>query len=223
MASNINPLFPVSGNPTTQSVRDNFQAAYDEITALQVNGPVQDAAIAQNASDISTNAAAIAVNAGDIATNTAAISALQSGKLDVGAKAADSELLDSLDSTQFLRSDVADTVAGALTFTGNPRLNDLVKLQLGSGNDAQLYHVGGENYLDLSATSGSLRIRDDVGTNILNIVRSSGDVKVSKGNIEGGLWSDNGTANSSAKFRQLTQAQYDALTPDANTIYFIEA
>jgi hypothetical protein len=33
--SNIDPSKPVYGNPTTQSVRDNFQAAHDEITALQ--------------------------------------------------------------------------------------------------------------------------------------------------------------------------------------------
>src|SRR5580765_4934175 len=35
MVSNINPSYPVFGSPTTQSVRDNFQAAYTEITALQ--------------------------------------------------------------------------------------------------------------------------------------------------------------------------------------------
>ena len=49
------------------------------------------------------------------------------------------------------------------------------------------------------------------------------DVKMSidASGIVSGLWSDNGTANSSGKFVKLTQAQYDALTPDANTIYFI--
>jgi len=35
MASTINASLPVEGTPTTQSVRDNFQAARDEITALQ--------------------------------------------------------------------------------------------------------------------------------------------------------------------------------------------
>jgi hypothetical protein len=38
MVSNVNPAYPVTGNPTTQSVRDNFQHAYTEITALQ-NAP----------------------------------------------------------------------------------------------------------------------------------------------------------------------------------------
>lgn len=35
MASNIDPSQPVIGNPTTQSVRDNFAAAKTEIEALQ--------------------------------------------------------------------------------------------------------------------------------------------------------------------------------------------
>ncbi len=39
MVSNINPANPIAGTPTTQSVRDNFQTAHDEITALQAAGP----------------------------------------------------------------------------------------------------------------------------------------------------------------------------------------
>ena len=39
MVSNIDPTVPVAGAPTTQSVRDNFQTAHDEISALQVAGP----------------------------------------------------------------------------------------------------------------------------------------------------------------------------------------
>lgn len=35
MTSAINPLFPVEGNPTTKSVRDNFAAAKNEIEAVQ--------------------------------------------------------------------------------------------------------------------------------------------------------------------------------------------
>jgi hypothetical protein len=35
MVSNVNPAFPIAVSPTTASVRDNFQAAYDEISALQ--------------------------------------------------------------------------------------------------------------------------------------------------------------------------------------------
>ena len=46
-------------------------------------------------------------------------------------------------------------------------------------------------------------------------------ITIDSSQIVSGLWSDNGTANSSSKFVKLTQAQYDAITPDANTIYFI--
>jgi NADPH-dependent curcumin reductase CurA len=37
MASAINDNFPLHGNPTTQSVRDNFTIAKNEITALQAS------------------------------------------------------------------------------------------------------------------------------------------------------------------------------------------
>jgi hypothetical protein len=46
-------------------------------------------------------------------------------------------------------------------------------------------------------------------------------ITIDSNQIVKGLWSDNGTANSSSQFVKLTQAQYDAITPDANTIYFI--
>ena len=40
MTSSIDVTKPVSGSPTTSSVRANFQAAYDEIIALQATAPV---------------------------------------------------------------------------------------------------------------------------------------------------------------------------------------
>jgi hypothetical protein len=46
-------------------------------------------------------------------------------------------------------------------------------------------------------------------------------ITIDSNEIVTGLWSDNSTANSSSQFVKLTQAQYDALTPDSNTIYFI--
>lgn len=42
------------------------------------------------------------------------------GKLASGAKAADSDKLDGIDSSAFVRSDVADTVSGTLKYTANP-------------------------------------------------------------------------------------------------------
>jgi hypothetical protein len=37
MVSNVNPAYPVAVSPTTASVRGNFQAAHDEISALQTS------------------------------------------------------------------------------------------------------------------------------------------------------------------------------------------
>jgi hypothetical protein len=80
MASNIDPSVPVQGNPTTLSVRDNFQAAADEVSALQAADAALEPRVTQNETDIGTNTSAIivnndaiGVNKADIATNTADI------------------------------------------------------------------------------------------------------------------------------------------------------
>jgi hypothetical protein len=80
MASNIDPSVPVQGNPTTLSVRDNFQAAADEVSALQAADAALEPRVTQNETDIGTNTSAIVVNndaigvnKADIATNTADI------------------------------------------------------------------------------------------------------------------------------------------------------
>ncbi len=51
MASNIDPSKPITGNPTTQSVRDNFNAAKQEIESLQtaVSGKADASALALKA------------------------------------------------------------------------------------------------------------------------------------------------------------------------------
>jgi hypothetical protein len=49
MASTIDATKPVSGNPTTQSVRDNFSAAKTEIEALQTTTAANTAAVALKA------------------------------------------------------------------------------------------------------------------------------------------------------------------------------
>ena len=57
--------------------------------------------------------------------------------------------LDGIDSSQFLRSDAADTkTSGNLTF------NDNIKLQLGSSSDLQIYHNGSNSFIDDAGTGG---------------------------------------------------------------------
>jgi len=73
--------------------------------------------------------------------------------------ASNAALLDSLDSTQFLRSDAADTkTSGSLNFSDN------VALQFGASQDLQLYHdaVSGNSYV-YEQGAGSLIVQ---GTNI---------------------------------------------------------
>jgi len=72
--------------------------------------------------------------------------------ISVTGTVADSSLLDSLDSTQFLRSDVADSKsAGDLSFADN------VKAIFGAGSDLEIYHDGSNSYISDQGT-GNLRI-----------------------------------------------------------------
>jgi hypothetical protein len=67
--------------------------------------------------------------------------------------ASNAALLDSLDSTQFLRSDAADTKT-----SGNLSFSDNVKAVFGAGSDLQIYHDGSNSYVDEQGT-GNLLIR----------------------------------------------------------------
>jgi hypothetical protein len=87
--------------------------------------------------------------------------------ISVTGTVADSSLLDSLDSTQFLRSDAADTkTAGDLSFSDN------VKAIFGAGSDLQIYHSGTTSYIyeqgtgDLRIRGSQVRIEDDDGSTI---------------------------------------------------------
>ena len=63
--------------------------------------------------------------------------------------------LDSLDSTQFLRSDTGD-----IKTSGTLRFNDNVLLTFGTGNDAELFCNGSHMYMDLNTGIGNFYIRD---------------------------------------------------------------
>lgn len=70
-------------------------------------------------------------------------------------------------------------------------------------------HVAGSDYsskIEFKTHNGST-LQDSLSVDSAQIVR--------------GLWSNNSVANSSSQIVVLTQAQYDALTPDTNTLYFI--
>lgn len=97
--------------------------------------------------------------------------------------ASNAALLDSLDSTQFLRSDVADTkTSGDLSFADN------VKATFGAGNDLQIYHDATDSHVvttsgDLNlqvAGGGTINLGDQFGNTLLKVVDNA-DVKLYHG------------------------------------------
>jgi hypothetical protein len=80
--------------------------------------------------------------------------------------------LDSLDSTQFLRSDAADTkTSGDLSFSDN------VKAVFGAGSDLQIYHSGSNSFIDSDGV-GVLFIRQNVNDQ---------DIRIQSDDSAGGL------------------------------------
>ena len=97
----------------------------------------------------------------------------------------DADTLDSLDSTQFLRSDVADTKTA-----GNLNFSDSVKAIFGDGSDLQIYHDGSNSYvsdsgtgaLHLRSASGGVKVVDSTNAVKFTVAVGTGDVDVT-GNI----------------------------------------
>lgn len=78
--------------------------------------------------------------------------ALSSKYLGLSAKAADSNLLDGLDSSAFIRANANDNVSGHTEWQDN------YHVRLGTGADFRMYHNGSHNYFDMY--TGNLYIRD---------------------------------------------------------------
>jgi hypothetical protein len=88
-----------------------------------------------------------------------------------GVVASDANTLDSLDSSQFLRSDTADQKT-----SGTLRFNDNVLLTLGTGDDFRLSHNGSTNLIDLIV--GDLLVRDNTTTRF-TFARTTGNFTAS--------------------------------------------
>ena len=79
--------------------------------------------------------------------------------------------LDSLDSTQFLRSDAADTkTSGDLTF------NDSIKANFGTGNDLEIFHNGS----NAKIINGTGRIDIETGTGNIDLLGKDGTEAMAK-------------------------------------------
>ena len=131
-------------------------------------------------------------------------------KAEIDALNVDADTLDAINSTQFLRSDVADIkTAGHLTF------NDGVYCRFGNGNDTEMFFDSTHQYMDLSA--GNYLIRDGATTRF-TFTRTTGAFNatgaITGSNLSGTNTGDEVAASVSTAgvVEQLTQAEVDAGT-----------
>jgi hypothetical protein len=98
-------------------------------------------------------------------------------KADIDALGINAATLDSLDSTQFLRSDAADTkTSGDLSFSDN------VKAVFGSGSDMQIYHDGSNSIITEQGTGdlivytngAAFQVDSSSGENMIYAARDAG-------------------------------------------------
>ena len=117
-------------------------------TALQtgrsigLGGDVSGSATFDGTGDITITATVADDSHNHTIANVDGLQTALDGKLGTGAKAADSDLLDGLNSTQFLRSDTSDTWSGTLTGTGSISSSTFVESGRGSGGVALTINDG---------------------------------------------------------------------------------
>jgi len=122
------------------------------------------------------------------------------------ATATNADQLDSLDSSQFLRSDATDRKTSGIL-----RFDDSIICSFGSGDDAEFFHDGSNQYIDLN--TGDMYIRDSTTTRFTfddaghftatGDINSSSDVRL-KDNIET-------LEGSLDKVKQLRGVEYDRI------------
>lgn len=107
--------------------------------------------------------------------------------------------------------DTSGTGAAVIRIANNGNNNNGNRLEF---SDASYYTatISGDR------TQGLIFRTSGTGTNPTTIPER---MRISNDGIVSGLWADNTTHNASGKFVKMTQAQYNAITPDSNTIYFI--
>ena len=91
---------------------------------------------------------------------------------------------------------------------------------IGSSGDNLSLYAGAAVRATLSS-AGNLSVTGNLTCLGIDDNATSTAISIDSAGIVSGTWSDHTAGNSSAKMMKLTQAQYDALTPDTNTMYFI--
>ncbi|QDP60429.1 MAG: hypothetical protein GOVbin1096_57 [Prokaryotic dsDNA virus sp.] len=147
----------------TSSITGNAATATKLATSrtITLGGDVTGSASFDGSSNITITASVGDDSHNHVIGNVDGLQTALDGKLNVGAKAADSELLDGINSTQFLRSDANDTATGFYTFTNAIRLTD-TSIPLEFFDGAQI------GFIEHEGTYG-LRIRTREGTSGVGI------------------------------------------------------
>ena len=182
----------VNGNVTgdvTGDLTGNADTATKLKTArtIALSGDVSGSANFDGSSNITISSTVADDSHNHIISNVDGLQAALDSKLGTGDKAADSDKLDGLNSTQFLRSDTADTASGDITFTGGA---GAVTIATGcdirfaaesgwTGDAVKLQHH--DNYLYMQAGSNGIIFRDSGGTNNL-IINPSGNLQPNTNN-----------------------------------------
>ena len=125
--------------------------------------------------DASSNRIMLLNTSGDLWTNTNGwLSTALAGKLSTTAKAADSNLLDGIDSSSFLRSDASDSMSGNLTFTSSS--NAFAEYNGSAASPYLRFKTNGTNngYIQFTSSGYSYFWNDRVGQGISMTSGTSG-------------------------------------------------
>jgi len=194
----------LSGNATTAS-------ALQTARSITLSGDVSGSA----SFDGSANATITATVADDshnhIISNVDGLQTALDGKLSTSGKAADSNLLDGIDSASFLRSDASDSSSQRISFQANATSNwdtiatstgsqgSIEVYNTGSGNDAFMaFHTGGDFacYFGLDADTNDLSVGGwSMGANKYRVWHAGNDGSGSgldADNLDGYTWTSSG-------------------------------
>ena len=161
---------------------------------LTLSGDASGSATFTNLGNATLTVTVIDDSHNHVISNVDGLQTALDGKLSTTGTAANSQLLDSLDSTQFLRSDADDTTSGVITFT-NTGTSPKLSLSGNGGSSSYNYIIQGSNDSGVGAThfiNGSTRttdggastytIRNDIGpirlgrTSQSTLIEGSGDL-----------------------------------------------
>ena len=152
----------LSGIEDNADVSPSINATFTGIKGLDGTGSGLDADLLDGQHGNYYQQASTAITTSNIASQSVASAASATTASQLGGVAAAS----------YARSDAADTISGVLTFSAAPRIQDGAELQLGTDNDAQLFHNGSHLYLDID--TGDFYIRSGTTTRYL-FDRSNGN------------------------------------------------